>query len=37
MNVGEAMGEAMVTLIVPEPSSLALLSLGGLMMLRRRK
>jgi hypothetical protein len=36
MNVGEAMGKAMVTLI-PEPTSLALLSLGGLMMLRRRK
>ncbi len=38
MNVGEAMGEAMVTLI-PEPSSLTLLSLGGLMLLllRRRK
>jgi len=36
MNVGEGMGKAMVTLI-PEPTSLALLSLGGLMMLRRRK
>ena len=35
MNVGEAMGEAMVTLIVPEPASFALLSLGGLIMLRR--
>ena len=34
MNVGEAMGEAMVTLI-PEPASLALLSLGGLALLRR--
>jgi len=37
MNVGEAMGEAMVTLVVPEPSSLALLSLGGLTVLRRRR
>ena len=36
MNVGEAMGKAMVTLI-PEPASIALLGLGGLMMIRRRK
>jgi len=36
MNVGEAMGEAMVDLI-PEPASLALLGFGGLMLLRRRK
>jgi len=35
MNVGEAMGEAMVT--IPEPLSLTLLGLGGLMLLRRRK
>jgi len=37
MNVGEAMGDAMVTLIVPEPTTLALLALGGLAMIRRRK
>jgi len=35
MNVGEAMGEAMVEL--PEPASLGLLALGGLVLLRRRK
>lgn len=34
--IGESMGEAMVTL-VPEPSSLGLLALGGLMLIRRRR
>ncbi|MFK7788848.1 MAG: SGNH/GDSL hydrolase family protein, partial [Phycisphaeraceae bacterium] len=34
--IGEGMGEAMVTL-VPEPSSLALLGLGGLLLARRRR
>ena len=37
MNIGEAMGKAMVPLIVPEPASLALLGLGGLLMLKRRR
>jgi alpha-galactosidase len=34
--IGESMGEAMVTL-VPEPSSLGLLALGGLVLMRRRR
>ena len=34
--IGEGMGEAMVAL-VPEPSSLGLLALGGLALLRRRR
>lgn len=36
MNVGEAMGAEMVALI-PEPASLALVGLGGLALLRRRR
>jgi hypothetical protein len=36
MNVGEAMGAEMVALI-PEPTSMSLLGLGGLLLLRRRR
>jgi hypothetical protein len=36
MNVGEAMGAEMVALI-PEPTSLALLMIGGVALLRRRR
>jgi hypothetical protein len=38
MNVGEGMGKAMVTLIIPEPTSLALMAAGlaGIWLKRRR-
>jgi len=37
MNVGEAMGKAMVTLVIPEPASMMLMGLGGLLVMRRRR
>ncbi len=37
MNVGEAMGEAMVTLMVPEPSTFVLGAFGFLAMARHRR